>query len=1275
MTSKESDHGLNTTDPHFYAKLILTPVICLLVFFAAVGNGLLCFVILRSKDSGHRPLSDMYIASLATADLLMCVIVFPFSVIYELERAWNFGNVFCELWLYLDSSLCAVTIYTMSVICMDVCFYVKQSFAVLHSITRNKIWILIACIWAAGLVLGSISMIVAYARADHMPYIGRENQCIFRETIYTAVVSSALIFLLPFVWCVYVYVGMIVRVLENKVINKPLSAAKGRAANNYNLPSIGLFTITDIQTGILTLGIKLLVFFVSWVPFFIVKVMHSVCEYKCTTPLLRSVVIWLPHVSSWVSPFIYGMLNKRIHHRLQHLGACLCNVKWKVQSPQSSMICTSTTFHSLTNENKLPSQQQVPSDIILNVLKADTNSQLMPMDNIVDPKAQAYPIMRCPITSVCKNTEPVAVTRVSSVNATYDSDYSADSASIHTYLPPAPAKQLLAAFGAKQRRSHTAVEQKQPIKPNILVPMSPQVVGIATLQAQNNRLCELASRDMMEPDRSPKNGSPLELEPENLETLQCPKLRNKSAISTQSRPALVQKLETSKNECSRNQKSKKRAPLAKQNSSFLEQRTKSSKERCFLILEATKGSDSNPEISLDLGQKPSSEKNGSLYGIREVKQKPDIPQQSSPAPGEERNRSEEGFLRSPQTTTKKSKKKCVQNPDVTKIPRINGSLEQKFTSSSRGSLKCFDMTKRLGMSKQRSPFFIQRPATKIPGIIQQIQFPHFKKPSQSKDVHLQNVKVSKLLDDELLQITDSPQKTSLTHQKANPQPPRELKPVTKKNDSTGSSKFTQETEVTPQCNTPQPPQELTPRKGVSFEYVENAKPSRDLKLMLQEKNHNPTYETTGRKNGPLQSFTRSSKAGATGGRLEGPRADSSTSLVNDLTKKAHSVCKTNTNKTDSKNTLPRKFNTIKAEEIPRSNSETPPYVLELTLEDLAALKRDKTFNMYHPESTVAMASSHSSVSEDSWSEFDNTLEPHTRTPAFSRNFHYRRPEHSKRRFTSCRKDTKKAKLPNTNLSFGGSGSQRQTSSKIAAYNSNPQKCGPLKCGSCQQRHIPSKIPTYNSNPPRDGPSVAGGSSHQRSRSPKTNVTTTGSSSQGPVHFNARGGSEPSSPSSDSDSTGMFVEVGSQSEGMDGTSSDDMKDVKPQQSFIGSGDADNESVYFTPDGMPVKNMMQLSGSEDDDYGTQNFWGIKTLPPLCTGQKIARVQKENRETERDAWDPKAHSSHSTVFDSHPKGLLAAILSDRHTRASGITRTRAARHSALSINICLPQQPSGK
>ena len=105
------------------------------------------------------------------------------------------------------------------------------------------------------------------------------------------------------------------------------------------------------------------------------------------------------------------------------------------------------------------------------------------------------------------------------------------------------------------------------------------------------------------------------------------------------------------------------------------------------------------------------------------------------------------------------------------------------------------------------------------------------------------------------------------------------------------------------------------------------------------------------------------------------------------------------------------------------------------------------------------------------------------------------------------------------------------------------------------------------------------------------------------------------------------------------------------------------------------MMQLSGSEDDDYDTQNFWGIKTLPPLCTEQKIARVQKENRETERDAWDPKAHSSHSTVFDSHPKGLLAAILSDRHTRASGITRTRAARHSALSINICLPQQPSGK
>ena len=47
MTSNDSDYDFDATDSHLYAKIILTALICALVFFAAIGNGLLCLSLIH----------------------------------------------------------------------------------------------------------------------------------------------------------------------------------------------------------------------------------------------------------------------------------------------------------------------------------------------------------------------------------------------------------------------------------------------------------------------------------------------------------------------------------------------------------------------------------------------------------------------------------------------------------------------------------------------------------------------------------------------------------------------------------------------------------------------------------------------------------------------------------------------------------------------------------------------------------------------------------------------------------------------------------------------------------------------------------------------------------------------------------------------------------------------------------------------------------------------------------------------------------------------------
>lgn len=1367
------------TSLHLYTKVVVLPMVCVMVSFAALGNGLLVFVIVRSKDYRHN--SDMYIASLATADLLMCVLVFPFSVVYELQKTWLFGSVFCDVWLFLESSLCAVMVYTMSMICMDVCFYVKKSFVKLHTITHNRIRTLIAFIWAAGLGLGGIPLIlrnhVEIIQTDTHTASTTQNQCIFRETIYYAAVSTAWIFLLPFIWCIYVYCEVIIRVNAYIGVRKSYNAIHMILPHNYkyNLPSTGLFTITDIQTGILTLGIKLSIFFFSWLPYFIVKVLHPICGNKCTTGLLRSVVVWLPYVSSWVNPFIYGMLNKRVHKRLEHLCAC-CNAKWKMESQQSSIdwIPTTPTSTQSTSPTETIGRtrrllesnlEPVSSATINTTLTADTNVQLMPIDDNVDPKVPFDPVLHSPFTSHRKPIEPGVVDYV---NATYDFNYPAASTSIDAYLLHTPDKQPFHTFEAKQRQSDIAVHQKQSRNANILTPITPQVVDIAKLQApKSNGMSEPPSQDVTRPNTSPKHSPPRELETKHMETMQSPKFKKKSAISTKSPPTLVQKVETSKKEYSQNLKSKKGAEVTDKRNPILET-SERLKGRHFLMPEATKRSDMARQTIASLGQKPNSSKEGSLQAVK--------------------NRQ------------KKSKDESRKNIDATiKLGLNSSSLEQKSTSVNKGSLNSLETTERPGTAEQESPSPAQKltiskesqQTTNMHGITRQKQKNSKEVYSQSRGVtkkwpaitqetsstslhqhstrprgvpvlsrrhscstnqesspigrqqekvaekipfkrprsaqghrsrrenihplapcHLNDAQATKLLNENSLQGTSSTQEPSLIHQEVSPEPAQEFMPVTEKYNSVGSSRCTQDTEVRPEENSPQLPEDLIPRNDVS---LKSPKSVRDLISMFQDNSYKPAYETKTVRTRSLQSHksTRCSKTCPRNRKShslkpsrtltevipdrlpEATSDDSLTGLVTQLTRKPQNTSKINTGETNIKST--RTLNTTKVENISRTKPETHPCLMELTFENLAAFVGDKTsnYNMRHSESVMAMASSQSSVDEDR-SVDENTFGPHTSRHAFSRDIRDRTPGPgpSNNDFISCRSSTQGTETQKTPFDAGSSSPQRHTISNVAACNSNSKKHRPSKALSEATRFGFSKphFDSAGSNPPKRERSkavvdagssssgrstppktlftagsskasrsrlprhvqAASGSSPVRSKHSKMIVTACDSSPAGPVPFNRPGGSKRSSSSSDSNSSGMFVEVGSQIGGVldSGASSDDLSAVKPEQSIIGSGDAtgmadaDDESVYFTADGRSVKNTMQLSGSEDEK-DTENFWGIMTLKPRPMGQKEDSVQKESAETECNARNesPSSLSTVSTMFASHPKGVLAEILVDPH------------------------------
>ena len=70
------------------------------ILFTIVGNLMVIYAIFN-----YRPLhnvQNMFMVSLAVADIAVAVLVMPFNLAYSLLDRWIFGLHLCEMWLTSD---------------------------------------------------------------------------------------------------------------------------------------------------------------------------------------------------------------------------------------------------------------------------------------------------------------------------------------------------------------------------------------------------------------------------------------------------------------------------------------------------------------------------------------------------------------------------------------------------------------------------------------------------------------------------------------------------------------------------------------------------------------------------------------------------------------------------------------------------------------------------------------------------------------------------------------------------------------------------------------------------------------------------------------------------------------------------------------------------------------------------------------------------------------------------------------------------------------------
>ena len=124
-----------------FLALIMTAMMIVIV----VGN--LLVVIAIATENNLTSVQNWFIASLAAADLLIGLMIMPFSLAYELMGYWMFGEIWCEIHSASDVFLCTSSIMNICLISLDRYWSITRAIDYLNARTPSRVAIMIGAVW------------------------------------------------------------------------------------------------------------------------------------------------------------------------------------------------------------------------------------------------------------------------------------------------------------------------------------------------------------------------------------------------------------------------------------------------------------------------------------------------------------------------------------------------------------------------------------------------------------------------------------------------------------------------------------------------------------------------------------------------------------------------------------------------------------------------------------------------------------------------------------------------------------------------------------------------------------------------------------------------------------------------------------------------------------------------------------------------------------------------------------------------------------------------